>query len=113
MHSPSKVDHDNFREVLPFYLWLSWLSGHVSKVDSLPLVPGLTYKKLNRLEEGLDCFLKLHAILRNSAQVMFQLAHLYPSDSVFACFYQFVSQHISSRCWEGVHLGNQTWFISL
>ncbi|XP_041663689.1 intraflagellar transport protein 88 homolog [Cheilinus undulatus] len=35
---------------------------------------GLTYKRLNRLEEALDCFLKLHAILRNSAQVMFQLA---------------------------------------
>uniref|UniRef100_A0A3Q3XBH9 Uncharacterized protein n=1 Tax=Mola mola TaxID=94237 RepID=A0A3Q3XBH9_MOLML len=34
---------------------------------------GLTYKKLNRLEESLDCFLKLHAILRNSAQVMYQL----------------------------------------
>ncbi|XP_073439157.1 intraflagellar transport protein 88 homolog isoform X2 [Dendrobates tinctorius] len=29
---------------------------------------GLTYKKLNRLEEALDCFHKLHAILRNSAQ---------------------------------------------
>ncbi|KAM5335166.1 intraflagellar transport protein 88 homolog isoform 4-T4 [Glossophaga mutica] len=29
---------------------------------------GLTYKKLNRLDEALDCFLKLHAILRNSAQ---------------------------------------------
>uniref|UniRef100_A0A671UIU5 Intraflagellar transport protein 88 homolog n=1 Tax=Sparus aurata TaxID=8175 RepID=A0A671UIU5_SPAAU len=34
---------------------------------------GLTYKRLNRLEEALDCFLKLHAILRNSAQVMYQL----------------------------------------
>ncbi|XP_069747454.1 intraflagellar transport protein 88 homolog isoform X2 [Narcine bancroftii] len=39
---------------------------------------GLTYKKLNRLEESLDCFLKLHAILRNSAQVMYQIANLYP-----------------------------------
>lgn len=39
---------------------------------------GLTYKKLNRLEDALDCFLKLHAILRNSSQVMYQLAHLYP-----------------------------------
>uniref|UniRef100_A0A3Q3FHF0 Intraflagellar transport protein 88 homolog n=1 Tax=Labrus bergylta TaxID=56723 RepID=A0A3Q3FHF0_9LABR len=40
-----------------------------------------TYKdefRLNRLEEALDCFLKLHAILRNSAQVMYQLANLYP-----------------------------------
>nr|DBA32669.1 TPA: hypothetical protein GDO54_000444 [Pyxicephalus adspersus] len=38
---------------------------------------GLTYKKLNRLEESLDCFLKLHAILRNSAQVLSQIASLY------------------------------------
>lgn len=64
---------------------------------SLPLVPGLTYKKLNRLEESLDCFLKLHAILRNSAQVMYQLAQLYPADNecdllcVCACACQFVS----------------------
>ncbi|XP_056283557.1 intraflagellar transport protein 88 homolog [Pseudoliparis swirei] len=41
---------------------------------------GLSYKALNRLEEALDCFLKLHAILRNSAQVMYQLANLYPTD---------------------------------
>uniref|UniRef100_A0A674MDW3 Intraflagellar transport 88 homolog n=1 Tax=Takifugu rubripes TaxID=31033 RepID=A0A674MDW3_TAKRU len=40
---------------------------------------GLTYKKLNRLEESVDCFLKHHAILRNSAEVMYQLANLYPS----------------------------------
>ncbi|KAI4898136.1 hypothetical protein NFI96_015397, partial [Prochilodus magdalenae] len=38
---------------------------------------GLTYKRLGRLEEALDCFLKLHAILRNSAQVMYQLANLF------------------------------------
>uniref|UniRef100_A0A9L0TCH0 Intraflagellar transport protein 88 homolog n=1 Tax=Equus caballus TaxID=9796 RepID=A0A9L0TCH0_HORSE len=38
---------------------------------------GLTYKKLNRLDEALDCFLKLHAILRNSAQVLYQIAHVY------------------------------------
>ncbi|MEE6472724.1 hypothetical protein FKM82_009699 [Ascaphus truei] len=37
---------------------------------------GLTYKKLNRLEEALDYFLKLHAILRNSAQVLNQIARL-------------------------------------
>lgn len=43
------------------------------------LEPGLTYKKLNRLEEALDCFLKHHAILRNSTEVMYQLASLYPS----------------------------------
>ncbi|XDV30642.1 hypothetical protein PO909_033509 [Leuciscus waleckii] len=38
---------------------------------------GLTYKRLGRLEESLDCFLKLHAILRNSAQVMYQLANFF------------------------------------
>ncbi|TRY89779.1 hypothetical protein DNTS_000017 [Danionella cerebrum] len=37
---------------------------------------GLSYKRMGRLEEALDCFLKLHAILRNSAQVMYQLASL-------------------------------------
>ncbi|XP_076857925.1 intraflagellar transport protein 88 homolog isoform X2 [Brachyhypopomus gauderio] len=38
---------------------------------------GLAQKRLGRLDEALDCFLKLHAILRNSAQVMHQLANLY------------------------------------
>uniref|UniRef100_A0A8B9H456 Intraflagellar transport protein 88 homolog n=1 Tax=Astyanax mexicanus TaxID=7994 RepID=A0A8B9H456_ASTMX len=37
---------------------------------------GLTHKRLGRLEEALDSFIKLHAILRNSAQVMYQLASL-------------------------------------
>ncbi|TKS67688.1 Intraflagellar transport protein 88 -like protein [Collichthys lucidus] len=52
---------------------------------------GLTYKKLNRLEEALDCFLKLHAILRNSAQVMYQLADLYPTDQKCDISYVFVN----------------------
>ncbi|XP_030642032.1 intraflagellar transport protein 88 homolog isoform X2 [Chanos chanos] len=38
---------------------------------------GLAYKRLGRLEDALDCFLKLHAILRNSSQVMYQIANLY------------------------------------
>ncbi|XP_077473993.1 intraflagellar transport protein 88 homolog isoform X3 [Stigmatopora argus] len=38
---------------------------------------GLTYKKLSRLEDALDCFLKLQAILRDSAEVMYQLADIY------------------------------------
>ncbi|KAI1241989.1 hypothetical protein IHE44_0005501 [Lamprotornis superbus] len=38
---------------------------------------GLAYKKLNRIDEALDCFLKLHAILPNSAQVLYQLASIY------------------------------------
>ncbi|OXB57385.1 hypothetical protein ASZ78_011020 [Callipepla squamata] len=37
---------------------------------------GLTYKKLNRVDEALDCFLKLHAILGNSAQVLHQIADI-------------------------------------
>ena len=39
---------------------------------------GLTNKKISRLEDALDCFYKLHAILRNSPQVMYQIADLYP-----------------------------------
>ncbi|XP_074642143.1 intraflagellar transport protein 88 homolog [Tubulanus polymorphus] len=38
---------------------------------------GLCNKKLARLEDALDCFFKLHAILRNSAQVMYQIADIY------------------------------------
>uniref|UniRef100_A0A8C0WJX6 Intraflagellar transport protein 88 homolog n=1 Tax=Castor canadensis TaxID=51338 RepID=A0A8C0WJX6_CASCN len=38
---------------------------------------GLTYKKLIRLDEALDCFLKLQAILRNSAEVLYQIANIY------------------------------------
>ncbi|XP_056353900.1 intraflagellar transport protein 88 homolog isoform X2 [Oenanthe melanoleuca] len=38
---------------------------------------GLVYKKLNRIDEALDCFLKLHAILPNSAQVLYQLSSMY------------------------------------
>ncbi|KTF83136.1 hypothetical protein cypCar_00036702 [Cyprinus carpio] len=49
----------------------------ILKQKSLYPPAGLTYKRLGRLEEALDCFLKLHAILRNSAQVMYQLANLF------------------------------------
>ncbi|XP_059145083.1 intraflagellar transport protein 88 homolog isoform X2 [Physella acuta] len=38
---------------------------------------GLCNKRLSRLEEGIDCFYKLHAILRNSPQVMYQIADTY------------------------------------
>ncbi|XP_064628608.1 intraflagellar transport protein 88 homolog isoform X2 [Lineus longissimus] len=38
---------------------------------------GLCNKKLARLEDALDSFYKLHAILRNSAQVMYQIADIY------------------------------------
>lgn len=62
-------------------------------------VPGLTYKRLNRLEEALDCFLKLHAILRNSAQVMYQLAYLYPDDK--KCDLLLIIMYVFSLC----HMG--------
>ena len=39
---------------------------------------GVCNKKLRRYEDALDAFNKLHNILRNSAQVMYQLADLYP-----------------------------------
>lgn len=42
------------------------------------LFTGLVYKKMENYEEALDCFLKLHAILRNNPQVIWQLANMYP-----------------------------------
>ena len=39
---------------------------------------GLVHKKMNRLEDALDCFHKLQAILRNHPQVLYQIANLYP-----------------------------------
>lgn len=67
---------------------------YISKLvfGSYLLVPGLTYKKLNHLEESLDCFMKLHAILRNSAEVMYQLANLYPTDT--KCFHVFENVYV-------------------
>ena len=73
----------------------SWYTVHGSYL----FVPGLTYKRLNRLEEALDCFLKLHAILRNSAQVMYQLAHLYPNDK--KCDLLFIIMYVFSLCQMG------------
>lgn len=69
-------------------------------ISSCLPAPGLTYKKLSRLEESLDCFLKLHAILRNSAQVMYQLASLYPDDvlcHVFICSKMFALNSFTSH----------------
>jgi hypothetical protein len=44
----------------------------------LCFISGLTNKKIGRLEDALDAFYKLHAILRNSPQVIFQIADMYP-----------------------------------
>ncbi|KAL5010279.1 hypothetical protein ScPMuIL_012584 [Solemya velum] len=38
---------------------------------------GLSNKKIGRLEDALDCFYKLHAILRNSPQVIFQIGDIH------------------------------------
>ena len=38
---------------------------------------GLAYKRLDRLPEALECFLKLHSILKNSAHVIYHLADIY------------------------------------
>jgi len=38
---------------------------------------GLVYKKQGSLDASLDCFLKLHTIVRSSAQVMYQISTLY------------------------------------
>uniref|UniRef100_A0A3Q3XHF3 Uncharacterized protein n=1 Tax=Mola mola TaxID=94237 RepID=A0A3Q3XHF3_MOLML len=51
---------------------------------------GLTYKKLDHLEESLECFLKLHAILRTSAQVMYQLLLEDPQQAI-ECLMQVIS----------------------
>nr|CAB3255439.1 intraflagellar transport protein 88 homolog [Phallusia mammillata] len=38
---------------------------------------GLVYKKLNNLDQSLDCFTKLHSIVRNNSQVMLHISILY------------------------------------
>lgn len=38
---------------------------------------GLVHKKMGRYREALECFRKLHTILRDSPQVMYQVADLY------------------------------------
>lgn len=39
-------------------------------------VSGLTSKKMGKLDEALDCFHKLHNILRNNAQVLYQIGSM-------------------------------------
>ena len=38
---------------------------------------GLVFKRAGRLEESLECFLKLHAILRSSPEVLYHIGSLY------------------------------------
>lgn len=47
-------------------------------INMILLISGLSNKKIGRLEDALDCFYKLHAILRNSPQVIYQIADMYP-----------------------------------
>uniref|UniRef100_G3RHK9 Intraflagellar transport protein 88 homolog n=1 Tax=Gorilla gorilla gorilla TaxID=9595 RepID=G3RHK9_GORGO len=62
---------------------------------------GLTYEKLNRLDEALDCFLKLHSILRNSAEVLYQIANSY---RYFPCNIEVIewlgAYYIDTQFWE-------------
>lgn len=52
------------------------LSNDSSCVEALYNL-GLCNKRLSRLEDALDCYYKLHAILRSSPQVMYQIADLH------------------------------------
>ncbi|KAJ8314795.1 hypothetical protein KUTeg_006945 [Tegillarca granosa] len=68
----SKGDYEKARE---FYK--EALQNDSSCVEGLYNL-GLSNKKIGRLEDALDCFYKLHAILRNSPQVIYQIADMYP-----------------------------------
>ena len=57
------------------YIYHIYVSSNLIKI---PFFAGLSNKKLKRYEDALDSFYKLHAILRNSAQVMYQIADMYP-----------------------------------
>ncbi|XP_048258387.1 intraflagellar transport protein 88 homolog isoform X3 [Haliotis rufescens] len=67
----AKRDYEKARE---FYK--EALSNDSSCVEALYNL-GLSNKRLGRLEDALDCFYKLHAILRNSPQVMYQIADIH------------------------------------
>jgi len=56
----------------------SGLSARLTPYTRLCVCVGVCNKKLRRYEDALEVFNKLHNILRNSAQVMYQLADLYP-----------------------------------
>ena len=69
------------------------------------LFSGLVYKKMENYEEALDCFLKLHAILRNNPQVIWQLANMYPcffynsmkSGFIFVLYCSLTKIHIDTK----------------
>lgn len=74
-----------FNFAVPVYVFHSFCVSkllcsvaYVPRLSSTLFFTGLCNKKLGRLEEGNDCFYKLHAILRNSPQVMYQIADTYP-----------------------------------
>ena len=56
----------------------SVVTRNCHKIKTFFSLLGLSNKKLKRYEDALDSFYKLHAILRNSAQVMYQIADMYP-----------------------------------
>ena len=50
----------------------------MKNILNMHIFVGLSNKRLKRYEDALDSFYKLHSILRNSAQVIYQIADLYP-----------------------------------
>uniref|UniRef100_A0A915HFK5 Tetratricopeptide repeat protein n=1 Tax=Romanomermis culicivorax TaxID=13658 RepID=A0A915HFK5_ROMCU len=52
------------------------LANEASCVEALYNL-GLANKKLSKFDEALDCFLKLHQILRNNFQVLYQIGNMY------------------------------------
>ena len=57
---------------------------------------GLCNKRLGRSADALDSFYKLHAILRNNAQVIYQIADLYPCKlcSLYDAYFRAISNPI-------------------
>ncbi|KAK3576957.1 hypothetical protein CHS0354_005962 [Potamilus streckersoni] len=66
-----KGDHEKARE-----FFREALNNDSSCIEALYNL-GLANKKIGRLEDALDCFYKLHAILRNSPEVIYQIADIH------------------------------------
>ena len=56
---------------------------------------GLSLKKLGRYQEALDCFLKLHSILKNSPQVIYHVADLHDKQDDVSAACEWFMQLIS------------------
>ena len=60
--------------------------------------PGLSNKKLKRYDDALDSFYKLHNILRNSAQVIYQIADMYPFKTIHSYCYKTIGLGAVHNC---------------